>query len=608
MFLPSSHFDPSNKEKLDHQSKQNVLSDMTNMVKRYQGKDKRSVVALARNTHTWRVFPLPTRSHGYLSQHTLKEKLNMIGTFQLKVDGKHFALHNDKYGQGTIYKGIYIPVFCVEIACWLLEASWQAYYSPLEYSLNSWAPGRMRLDSIGLKLEHAIHNSETDTHGFVASNISEQVEGEEDSIIVVAFRGSASMSNIIETDLSFRQVSVRSLSSMSCRHIVLTTSLSQVPLPEKMMSDFPAFSMRAGLPISVEESAWDTNVSLPSILKDILRPPSWSTFPSAGSIVDIADVDPPHIPTVSTGAKEIIRATPMARQALPCVHEGFLRNYSKVRHELIEAILSVFKRQLDKSVERCRQHERSSFGLDSHPLTLPKLYITGHSMGGAFAQLLAIDLASNCEIVIEQSITNERNNGSEAILRNRTSSLDFDNVSDKEVSGVDSDNFWFGRKLRQKRTFTRLRPPIAVYTFGQPRLGNNAFKTIYKRRVPHTFRVSTEGDAITSMLTVGPFCGGIYRHAGLEVLLEESCTGNILVGPTVVETLLRFTKVRTSVAAHSLEKYRESLESALGRDELKEYYRGHGGKVRHDNLGGGYSDQGNNLPSWVTNVKRSHDM
>lgn len=64
----------------------------------------------------------------------------------------------------------------------------------------------MRLDSIGLKLEHSLHDSDTDTHAFVASNVSEQVEGEEDSIIVVAFRGSASLSNI-KTDLSFRQVS-----------------------------------------------------------------------------------------------------------------------------------------------------------------------------------------------------------------------------------------------------------------------------------------------------------------------------------------------------------------------------------------------------------------
>ncbi len=211
IFLPSSHFHPSKKDQKvveeialgpDQHSKQVLLSDLD---KRYQGRDKRFVVALARSTHTWRVFPLPVRSHGVMSQHTLKEKLNIVGTLQLQVDGRHFNMHPYKIGRGAIYKGRYIPVFCVELACWLLEASWQAYYSPSEYSLNEWAPGRMRLDSIGLRLEKAIHDEQTDTHGFVASNVSEQVEGEEDTIIVVAFRGSASLSNI-KTDLSFRQV------------------------------------------------------------------------------------------------------------------------------------------------------------------------------------------------------------------------------------------------------------------------------------------------------------------------------------------------------------------------------------------------------------------
>jgi len=97
--------------------------------------------------------------------------------------------------------------------------------------------------------------------------------------------------------------------------------------------------------------------------------------------------------------------------------------------------------------------------------------------------------------------------------------------------------------------------------------------------------------------------GGIYRHAGLEVLLDEGCTGNILVGPTVVETLLRFTKVRTSVLNHSLAKYRDSLESALGRDELKEYYKRHYGKVKHDEEGHS-STNASSLPSWVTNARR----
>ena len=77
--------------------------------------------------------------------------------------------------------------------------------SPTEYSHNDWAPGKMDLVSIGLKLERAIEDEETDTHAYVATNASEQVEGEEDSIIVVSFRGTASISNM-KTDLSFRQV------------------------------------------------------------------------------------------------------------------------------------------------------------------------------------------------------------------------------------------------------------------------------------------------------------------------------------------------------------------------------------------------------------------
>jgi hypothetical protein len=351
-------------------------------------------------------------------------------------------------------------------------------------------------------------------------------------------------------------------------------------LPEPIMSDIPAFNIRPGNPIAVDETLWDkSEFSSSSIMQEMLRIPSgkytsWPNIAGDTSAVDQLDLDQSlFIPAVSNGAKAIIRATPLARQALPCVHEGFLRNYSKVRHEVISAILTVFKRQLEKSVERSRQHKGCSSGLDAQPLTLPKLYITGHSMGGAIAQLLALDLASNCEILLSSGGPFMR-------------SLSY---NDHDADAI----FWLGQKFTHGSTNKiRLRPPISVYTYGQPRVGNLAFKTLYKKRVPHTFRVSTEGDAVTAMVTFGAGCEGTYRHAGMEVLLEDGCTGNILVGPTVVETLLRFTKVRTSMSAHSLERYRESLERALGPEELKEYYRGHGGKVRYDHCG--------SLPSWVT--------
>ena len=568
IFLPSSHFRTSNREDQSEDESSEIPGKSKQMLaikdRRLQGRDKRFVVALARNSHTWRVFPLPIRSHSLMSQHTLKEQLNIVGTFQL--DG-YFNAHMYKFGRGAIYKGKYMPVFCIELACWLLEASWQTYYSPTEYSYDEWAPGKLNIEPMGLKVDHFIDDDESDTHAFVASNISEQVEGEEDSIIVVAFRGTASMSNIA-TDLTF----------------------SQVPLHEKVMSDSPAFSIRPGEQVAVAESAWDMDEATPiTIVQDILLNRSASYEPPSDQ--EQATLLPA---AVSHGAKAVIRATPMARQALPCVHEGFQQSYMKVRQQLIEAILSVMKRQVDKAIERSRY-------AGNEPITLPKIYLTGHSLGGCLSQILALDLASNIEIVIEQP-SGTGVAAHEISFKQSLSSLDID-----EEAQSDNGDFFDARRHQDDlpKKVIRLRPPIAVYTFGQPRVGNVAFKTLYKQRVPHTYRVVTEGDAFTSMPTLGPLCSGIYRHAGLEVLLEEGCTGNILVGPTVVETLLRFTKVRTSVAAHSLERYRESLESALGSDDLREYYRGHGGKVRHNDQGHYLGSNGAALPSWVTHVKRS---
>ena len=123
------------------------------------------------------------------------------------------------------------------------------------------------------------------------------------------------------------------------------------------MSDVPAFNVRPGMPIAVDETLWYTEEHSYSG-KYTPRP----TTATESANVDPMDVDQSLlIPAVASGAKAIIRATPMARQALPCVHEGFLRNYKKVRHEIIEAIVTVMKRQLDKSVEQNR-HVRSPSG------------------------------------------------------------------------------------------------------------------------------------------------------------------------------------------------------------------------------------------------------
>merc|ERR1712232_450183 len=49
---------------------------------------------------------------------------------------------------------------------------------------------------------------------------------------------------------------------------------------------------------------------------------------------------------------------------------------------------------------------------DPPPLVLPKIYITGHSLGGSLAQLLALDLANNCELVLQ--VSQQKNANTEA--------------------------------------------------------------------------------------------------------------------------------------------------------------------------------------------------
>ena len=52
-----------------------------------------------------------------------------------------------------------------------------------------------------------------------------------------------------------------------------------------------------------------------------------------------------------------------------------------------------------------------------------------------------------------------------------------------------------------------------------------------------------------------------------------------------------------------MERYRNNLESALSRDELEEYYRGHKMGAASDQINNNLSI--NSLPDWVTQVKRS---
>jgi len=513
-------------------------------------RDKRLVIHLAKEAKTWRVFPLPIDQS--IPTTVLEDRV-----YQLY---KNLHIDRNVRDRGIVSLGPYTPLFCLELACWLNEASWQAYYSPKGVSSKYFdeAPGIMNLETLGLRMEGVVYDETTDTQVFVATNVAPRVDGDEDSVIVVSFRGTASTSNL-QTDLRSKQV----------------------PLLEQLAGvGSSSFRIHPDRFEIFDEDGWIWNT--PQLHgKNVQCVTSWSSplcMPSHCSRTD----NRPLVNPVSEGAKALLRVAPVARDSFPLIHEGFQEVYTHIRRKLLDIIFPVLQRQLAKSLETSKKDS-------SEPLALPKLYLTGHSLGGSLAQLLALDLANNCEIVLP---------------------VTFDESLDLQEAPPENELFHLPESYQKPKAATsggkkelRLQPPMAVYSFGQPRVGNKQFSRFYKQRVPHTFRVVNEGDAITSMPN-RYFCGGVYKHSGLEVLLDEGMTGNILVGPTVVETMFRFSPVRTNMLAHTMTRYRDCLECAFEEHELLEYYQNQ--NVASEERKGGARRQSAvskaEIPDWMTQV------
>ncbi len=204
----------------------------------------------------------------------------------------------------------------------------------------------MNLDTLGLDLEADIYDEGTDTRVFVASNIAPQVDGEGDSMIVIAFRGTASTTNL-KTDFNW----------------------GQEALPKSFTDDQAEYQVHLN---SNYDNEAGTLLPSPKVFKSQDR--------NEGGLRE--------------GADALLRSAPITRQAFACIHTGFLQSYNKIRDEVFDTVLEVYERQLSKALARCSESD------ESLPFVLPKIYITGHSLGGALGQLLALDISRNIEIKI----------------------------------------------------------------------------------------------------------------------------------------------------------------------------------------------------------------
>ena len=171
------------------------------------------------------------------------------------------------------------------------------------------------------------------------------------SIIVVAFRGSVDSTNIA-TDLKFRLVG----------------------LPDQIIGiDKATFRVTEKAFVIDDNGGWTWNVQLTGSHTVSCFSPSDDTIETG--CVPFSSVRKKRGPvaTLELGALAILSATPVARNTLPFVHMGFNESYLVIRRKLIENILPVLQRQLSKAKKRSKDRE---------PLVLPKIYCTGHSLGG----------------------------------------------------------------------------------------------------------------------------------------------------------------------------------------------------------------------------------
>jgi hypothetical protein len=95
--------------------------------------------------------------------------------------------------------------------------------------------------------------------------------------------------------------------------------------------------------------------------------------------------------------------------------------------------------------------------------------------------------------------------------------------------------------------------PLAVYTFGMPKVGNGPFAKEYDRRVPETYRVLNENDKVALMA----HCS--RAHVGREVIVDRD--GNWIIEPNAIEE--RFQPLQGggfSVKNHFLYRYARAFD------------------------------------------------
>jgi len=165
----------------------------------------------------------------------------------------------------------------------------------------------------------------------------------------------------------------------------------------------------------------------------------------------------------------------------PYVHQGFLRSWEAngLREKVVSRVNEIV----------------SSLAETTCSMTKVRVYVTGHSLGGALATLAAYDIQGACD---------------------------------------------YKDKL-----------DLSCYTFGAPRTGNHAFAYDYNDKVPDTWNVINDQDTVPR---AGKFVI-MYKRPGQRVLINSD--GDMIVRPSFIEAAVQ-KRSTSSVAHHLLVNYQRA--------------------------------------------------
>ena len=265
----------------------------------------------------------------------------------------------------------------------------------------------------------------------------------------------------------------------------------------------------------------------------------------------------------------LISRLPVLQQTLPLTHKGFWDVYASMRVQVLGSVLmGIYNHTKELRAGDDLRHEAHGGrgGQEEEDLPL-QICFCGHSLGGALAVLAALDISTNLG----------------SICRAVRDKIEEDSLGGPDpAAGPNEDD-----------TPVML-PALSLYTFGSPRVGNQLFCSLVKKRLQTYYRVELEGDSITMM---PPNYLGFYKHCGRGVVVDPHGSGSIIVKPTIVETVL-LSKSSYSVANHSLDSYRMSLEACFEPEELLEYQMNeYCASLASPRAGAKHFSE---LPSWLT--------